>query len=287
MPRILLTGAGGGIGTRLRQLLPAIYPDLRLSDIRSPTDLKPTEKFIDADLADLAQTEAICKDIDGIIHLGGYSVEGPWDPILQSNIIGCYNLFEAARRQGVKRVVFASSNHAVGFYPRTHHVGNDVQPRPDGRYGVSKVFGEALGSLYSDKHGMRVTCLRIGNFGDVPLDKRRLSIWLHPEDMVQLCRIGLEHPDIRFEVLYGASLNERPGGTTAGPMPSDIAPGIGPRTTPATRWPSRPSYRQTRSGISIRAGHSARWSSLATRAASGAEQGLDSSTGTARWRSNS
>ncbi len=209
MPRILLTGAGGGIGTRLRQLLPAIYPDLRLSDIKSPTDLKPTEKFIDADLADLAQTEAICKDIDGIIHLGGYSVEGPWEPILQSNIIGCYNLFEAARRQGVKRVVFASSNHAVGFYPRTHHVGNDVQPRPDGRYGVSKVFGEALGSLYSDKHGMRVTCLRIGNFGDVPLDKRRLSIWLHPEDMVQLCRIGLEHPDIRFEVLYGASLNER------------------------------------------------------------------------------
>jgi len=209
MPRILMTGAGGGIGTRLRQMLPTIYPDLRLSDIKAPSDLKPTEKFMAADLTDLAAVEAICKDVDGILHFGGYSVEGPWAPILQSNIIGCYNLFEAARRQGVKRVIFASSNHAVGFYPRNHHIGNDVQPRPDSRYGVSKVFGEALGSLYADKHGLKVTCLRIGNFGDLPLDKRRLSIWLHPEDLVQLCRIGLEHADIEFEVLYGASLNER------------------------------------------------------------------------------
>lgn len=209
MPKILLTGAGGGIGTRLRQMLPAVYPDLRISDIKAPADLKASEKFMAADLADLAAVEAICEGVDGIIHLGGYSVEGPWEPILQANIIGCYNLFEAARRKGVKRVVFASSNHAVGFYPRHTHVGNDVQPRPDGRYGVSKVFGEAIGSLYSDKHGMAVTCLRIGNFGDVPLDKRRLSIWLHPDDLLQLCRIGLEHPEIKFEVLYGASLNER------------------------------------------------------------------------------
>jgi uronate dehydrogenase len=209
MPRILLTGASGGIGTRLRQLLPSVYSYLRLSDLKAPVDLGSQEHFVAADLADMAQTEAICQGIDGIIHLGGYSVEGPWEPILQSNIIGCYNLFEAARRQGVKRVVFASSNHAVGFYPRTHHIGNDVQPRPDGRYGVSKVFGEALGSLYADKYGLKVTCLRIGNFGDKPLDKRRLSIWLQPEDLVQLCRIGLEHPAIHFEVLYGASLNER------------------------------------------------------------------------------
>ncbi len=209
MSRILLTGAIGGIGTRLRQLLPSIYPDLVLSDLTAPADLKPAETFKAADLADMAQVEAICEGIDGIIHLGGFSVEGPWDVILPANIIGCYNLFEAARRKGVKRVVFASSNHAVGFYPRHTRIGNDVQPRPDGRYGVSKVFGEALGSLYADKHGMGVTCLRIGNFGDQPLDQRRLSIWLSPDDMVQLCCIGLDHPDIHFEVLYGASLNER------------------------------------------------------------------------------
>ncbi len=121
-----MTGAAGGIGTSLRKLLPPIYPDLLLSDLKAPADLGNSEKFKAADLADLAQVEAICEGIDGILHFGGFSVEGPWDNILQSNIIGCYNLFEAARKKGVKRVVFASSNHAVGFYPRHHRIGTDV-----------------------------------------------------------------------------------------------------------------------------------------------------------------
>ncbi|MGC2810728.1 MAG: NAD(P)-dependent oxidoreductase, partial [Bradyrhizobium sp.] len=120
MPRILMTGACGGIGTSLRRLLPPVYPDLLLSDRQPPADLGSDEKFRAAELSDPAEVEAICEGIDGILHFGGYSVEGPWDAILQSNIIGCYNLFEAARKQGVKRVVFASSNHAVGFYPRHH-----------------------------------------------------------------------------------------------------------------------------------------------------------------------
>jgi uronate dehydrogenase len=209
MPRILMTGAAGGIGTSLRKLLPPVYPDLLLSDIRPPADLGANETFKAADLADLAQCEAICEGVDGILHFGGYSVEGSWDDILQANIVGGYNLFEAARKKGVKRVVFASSNHAVGFYPRHHKIGTDVTARPDSRYGVSKVFGEAVGALYADKHGLKVTCLRIGNFGEMPLDQRRLAIWLKPEDLVQLCRIGLEHPDIHFEIFYGASLNER------------------------------------------------------------------------------
>ena len=156
----------------------------------------------------MAQVEKIVAGIDGIVHLGGFSVEGPWETIHKSNIVGCYNLFEAAYRAGVKRVVFASSNHAVGFYPRDKTIGVNVTVRPDSRYGVSKAFGEALGALYADKHGLRVTCIRIGNFGDVPLDKRRLSIWLKPEDLVQLIRIGLEHRDIHFEIFYGASDNE-------------------------------------------------------------------------------
>src|SRR6201999_1431562 len=143
MPRILMTGAAGGIGTSLRKLLPPIYPDLLLSDINKPADLAGGEKFKAAELSDPARVEAICEGVDGILHFGGFSVEGPWDNILQSNIIGCYNLFEAARKKGVKRIVFASSNHAVGFYPRHHRIGTDVQPRPDSRYGVSKVFGEA------------------------------------------------------------------------------------------------------------------------------------------------
>jgi uronate dehydrogenase len=209
MARILLTGAAGGIGTRLRTLLPAIYPDLLLSDLKAPADLRPNEVFKAADLADIGQVAAICEGVDGIIHLGGHSVEGPWNTIMQSNIIGGYNLFESARLAKVKRIVFASSNHAVGFYPRHQRIGPNVTVKPDSRYGVSKAFGEALGSLYADKHGIGVTCLRIGNFGDAPIDQRRLSIWLKPDDLVQLIRIGLEHPDITFEVLYGASLNER------------------------------------------------------------------------------
>ncbi len=204
-----MTGAAGGIGTRLRKLLPPIYPDLLLSDLKAPADLGSKRKIQGgrsvrpgAGRGDLRRRRR---------HPAFRRLFGrrPLGPILQSNIIGGYNLFEAARKKGVKRIVFASSNHAVGFYPRHHRIGTDVTTRPDSRYGVSKAFGEAVGALYADKHGLGVTCLRIGNFGDKPLDHRRLSIWLKPEDLVQLCRIGLDHPDIHFEIFYGASYNER------------------------------------------------------------------------------
>jgi uronate dehydrogenase len=207
--RVLLTGAGGGIGTGLRKLLPPIYPSLVLSDLAAPADLAPNEIFRAADLADYRAVEAAVEGVDAIIHLGGFSVEGPWETILQSNIIGTYNVFEAARRQGVKRVVFASSNHVVGFYPRRRRFGTGVLPLPDSRYGVSKAFGESLGALYAYKHGIGVLCLRIGNFGERPIDERRLSIWLKPEDLVSLIRIGLEREGLIYEVLYGISDNAR------------------------------------------------------------------------------
>jgi uronate dehydrogenase len=209
MQTVLITGAAGGIGTRLRQLLKGVYPNLRLSDIKRPTDLGSDETFIAADLANVAEVERVVTGVEGIVHLGGFSVEGPWETILQSNIIGCYNLFEAAHRHGVERIVFASSNHAIGFYPRQRRIGVDDPVRPDSRYGVSKAFGEALAALYAFKHGLRVTCIRIGNFGDAPVDRRRLSIWLAPQDLVQLIHIGLEHPDIRYEIFFGASDNAR------------------------------------------------------------------------------
>ena len=209
MRTVLVTGAAGGIGSRLRMLLRGLYPQLRWSDIRRPADLASDETFVQADLADLAQVESAVAGVEGIVHLGGVSVEHPWDTVLSANIVGCYNLFEAARRQRVKRVVFASSNHAVGFYPRKRRIGVDAPVRPDSRYGVSKAFGEAIGALYAYKHGLRVTCIRIGNFGDAPVDHRRLAIWVSPEDLVALVRIGLEHPDIRFEIFFGVSDNER------------------------------------------------------------------------------
>jgi uronate dehydrogenase len=209
MQRVLVTGAAGGIGSRLRKLLKEVYPDTRWSDLKTPADLAPGEQFVQADLASMSDVEKIVAGIEGIVHLGGHSVEGPWDTILQANIVGCYNLFEAARAAKVERIVFASSNHAVGFYPRQRRIGMDDAVRPDSRYGASKAFGEALAALYAYKHGMRVTCLRIGHVLDTPADKRRLSIWLSPPDLVQLIRIGLEHPDIRHEIFFGASDNDR------------------------------------------------------------------------------
>jgi uronate dehydrogenase len=209
MRKILMTGACGAVGTRLRALLKPIYPELVLSDLSPPEDLRADEPFIAADLSNLAEIEAALAGVEGIVHLGGYSIEGPWETILQSNIVGTYNLFEAARRQGVSRVVFASSNHVVGFYPRHQTIGVDVVPLPDTRYGLSKLFGEGVASLYAYKHGIGVLSIRIGNFGDRPLDERRLAIWLKPDDLASLIRIGLERPDLVYEVVYGMSENER------------------------------------------------------------------------------
>ena len=144
-----------------------------------------------------------------MVHLGGYSVEGPWTSILPANIIGCYNVFEAARRNGVRRILFPTSNHAVGFYRRDQTIDHRVYIKPDSRYGVSKVFGEALGSLYADKYGMEIFMMRIGNVNLRPIDKRRLSIWFSPRDLAQLVSIGIDHPDIKFEIVYGISRNTR------------------------------------------------------------------------------
>lgn len=207
--KVLMTGAAGGVARMTRPMLRELYPDLVLSDVKRPDDLRNDETFLPADLTDMAAVEAITKGVDGVIHLGGVSIERPWDEILPANIIGCHNLFEAARRNGVKRVIFASSNHAIGFYPRTRRIDTDLAVRPDGYYGVSKAFGEAIGALYAYKHGLRVTSLRIGNVDYKPVDQRRLSIWLHPEDLVQLFVIGLEHPEVRCEIFYGASNNAR------------------------------------------------------------------------------
>src|SRR5216684_314618 len=208
MQKILITGAAGDVGSRLTALLKDTYR-LRLSDLRTPAGLAADADFVAADLADKAAVGRAVAGVDGIVHLGGFSVEGPWDTILNANIIGCYNLFEAARRAKVERIVFASSNHATGFYPRQRRIGVDDAVRPDSRYGASKAFGEALAALYAYKHGLRVTCLRIGNVTDTPADKRRLSIWLSPADLVQLIRIGLEHAEIRHEIFFGASDNAR------------------------------------------------------------------------------
>jgi len=207
MKTILITGAAGDVGTHLRRELAGRYA-IRASDLR-PLKKAPGETFQRADITKMADCLRITRGVDAVVHLGGYSVEGPWNAILAANIVGCYNVFEAARRNGVRRIVFPSSNHAVGFYRRDEVIDHRIYPKPDSRYGVSKVFGEALASLYADKYGMQVLCIRIGNVNPRPIDKRRLSIWLSPRDLAQLVAIGIEHPDVRFEFVYGVSANRR------------------------------------------------------------------------------
>ena len=207
MKTILITGAAGDVGTHLRRELAGKYR-IRASDLR-PLKKIGQEAYMRADISKMADCLRITKGVDAVVHLGGYSVEGPWEGILSANIVGCYHVFEAARRNGVKRILFPTSNHAVGFYQRDQTIDHRVYPRPDSRYGVSKVFGEALGSLYADKYGMEVFCMRIGNVNPAPIDKRRLSIWFSPRDLAQLVTIGIERPDIRFEIVYGISANKR------------------------------------------------------------------------------
>ena len=208
MKTVLITGAAGDVGSHLRRELAGRYR-LRLSDRKPIADLAPGEEFAPADLAAREGLDAVVRGVDAIVHLGGFSVEGPWETILQANIIGLHNVYEAARANGVKRILFATSNHAVGFYRRDETIDHHVYPRPDSRYGVSKVFGEALGSLYADKYGMEIFNIRIGNVNPRPVDKRRLSIWISPRDLAQLVTIGIEHPDVRFEIVYGVSGNQR------------------------------------------------------------------------------
>jgi len=208
MKTILITGAAGDLGTHLRNQLAGSYA-LRLSDIRPIKKLAAGETCVRGDVGKLSDMLRVSKGVDAIVHLAGFALEGAWDMILRANIVGCYNLFEAARRNGIKRILFATSNHATGFYRRDQRIDHRVYPKPDSRYGLSKVFGEQLGSLYADKYGMQVFCMRIGNVNPAPVDKRRLSIWISPRDFAHLVGIGIEHPHVHFEIVYGVSANQR------------------------------------------------------------------------------
>ena len=198
MNRILITGAAGKIGSTLREGLRGRYPVLRLSDIGQLGPARDGEEIAPADLTDLASVEDAMKGVDCVVHLGAIPGEDAWEKILPNNIVGTWNLFEAARRQGVRRVVYASSHHAVGFYRRARVIDSSVVPRPDGIYGVSKVFGEGVGRLFADKHGLSVACLRIGAFRDKPNDRRLLYVWLSPRDAVHLVECCIDAPDYHF-----------------------------------------------------------------------------------------
>jgi uronate dehydrogenase len=208
--RVLITGAAGQIGRITCAGLAARGWKVRGLD-KVPLD--GVDGLADPPVvADVTDADAVLRATEGVeavVHLAGIATEAPFDEILEANIEGTFRVFDAARRAGVRRVVFASSNHAVGFVPRSALVTADVPPRPDTYYGVSKVFGEALGRLMADRYGLEVVCLRIGSWKQYPASVRELSTWISPADGVRLIAAALTAPDVGFAVVYGISANTR------------------------------------------------------------------------------
>jgi len=205
--KILLTGAAGGLGQQLRPRLKADCEVLRLSDREPLAAAGPGEEVVLADLADAVAVDAMVAGVNAIVHLGGVSVEAPFAPILQANIVGMYHLYEAARKHGVRRIVFASSNHVTGFYSQGQTISADDPPRPDGLYGLSKAFGEDLSRLYFDRWGIETACVRIGSSFPEPKDRRMLATWLSYDDLHRLVRACLTTPVLGHSIIFGMSDN--------------------------------------------------------------------------------
>ncbi|HEX6488195.1 MAG TPA: NAD(P)-dependent oxidoreductase [Candidatus Dormibacteraeota bacterium] len=211
--RLLITGAAGSIGQALREGLRGDAEVLRLLDTQ-PLAALPGEEAIQADAADLEAMRAAMRGVDACVHLAAIPHEGPFLELLNPNYISTWCVLEAARLEGCRRVVFASSNHAQGFEPvpppGTPPSWDHPRPmHPDTYYGVSKVFGEAMGSMFHDKFGLEVACLRIGSFLPKPTTPRNLATWLSPGDCVRLVRACLTAPDLGFRILPGISRNTR------------------------------------------------------------------------------
>ena len=224
--RLLLTGAAGGLGKVLRERLKPFCHSLRLSDIAEMAPAQAAEEVLRCDLADANAVDTLLQGVDAVVHLGGVSVEGPWGPILAANINGLHNVYEAARRHGVGRIVFASSNHAVGFYRQGEVIGTDAVPRPDGNYGMSKAFGENLSRFYFDRYGIETVCLRIGSSFPEPRDRRMLITWLSYNDLTELVRCSLFAPQVGHSIVYGVSDNrdkwwDNSGAAQLGYVPKD------------------------------------------------------------------
>jgi len=206
--RLLITGAAGALGKQLRERLAGAYPVVRLSDVAPMDPARAGEEVMPCDLADAAAVDALCEGVDAIVHLGGQSTEAGWERIIQSNVLGAINLYESARKAKVDRVLFATSNHAVGMYRRSLTIDDTAIPRPDSRYGFSKAMGEQLATFYAYKFGVKAFSMRIGSCFPEPTNRRMLSTWMSYEDFVRLVQVGLT-ADYVNEIVYGISRNTR------------------------------------------------------------------------------
>jgi uronate dehydrogenase len=209
MKKIVLTGAAGRLGSYLREPLLGMAEELVSTDlVEDFGKLHDRETYVKADLARLDDMTDVLKGAEMVVHFGAIGDEAPFDDILQANIIGAYNVWEAARVNGLRRVVYASSIHAVGMHSRTENIGTDVPHRPDTFYGLAKCFAEDLGSLYWDKYQMESVCLRILSCAQVT-NARALGSWLSCDDLIQLVERSVETPTTKFTIIYGVSNNDR------------------------------------------------------------------------------
>ena len=209
MKKLVLTGAAGQLGSRLREPLSKMCDTLVSTDLADDVGtLYEGETYVQADLSSLDAMVDLLKGADMVVHFGAIGDEAPWDDILQSNIIGAYNVWEAAYRNGVKRVVYASSVHAVGMHKKTDTIGLDAPHRPDTYYGLAKCFSEDLASLYWDKRGIESVCMRI--FSCAPAtNARSIGTWLSYDDLIHLVERSVDSPVVGFSIVYGISNNDR------------------------------------------------------------------------------
>jgi uronate dehydrogenase len=206
---VLLTGASGNLGRMLAKALAAEGWTMRLTDITPFPDAIPAgATFTRADLNDGVTISRLAEGCAAIVHLGGVSVERPFEEVLGPNIRGLYHIYEAARREHA-RVIFASSNHSIGFHERTESIGADTQFLPDGFYGLSKAYGELMGRLYWFKHGVESVFIRIGSCFPEPVNARMLSTWLSYPDLARLVVRCVRTEKVGCRVVWGASANQR------------------------------------------------------------------------------
>jgi uronate dehydrogenase len=205
----VITGAAGAIGSSLRAGIAARVGRLRLLDLAEVRPEAANEEAHVVDLRDQRAMEAALVGADGALHLGGLADEADFHDLAEVDILGTFHVLEGARRCGLRRVVYASSNRLTGFYDTSTHVTPTMPARPDGVYGVSKVAGEALGRLYSDKFGLEVACIRIGSFERTPKDERQLSTWLSPDDCLSAFLAAMTTSALGFATFYGVSANTR------------------------------------------------------------------------------
>ena len=206
---VLITGAAGAIGTALRDGMRERYRHLRLTDVKPIANPTANEDVIVSDISDRAALEKMMVGVKAVVHLAGMIGNFDLEALFKVNARGLFDVFETARLEGVKRIVFASSNHAFGCYPITAPVTPDMPPRPDSLYGVFKVWGEAMLRNYHDRHGIPSVSLRIGTYRTEPIDQRSLATWLSPRDVAQLVDLSLRHPDPGFLIVNGYSGNTR------------------------------------------------------------------------------